>query len=114
MILNALPARHSDHASIHDQIGDLHMRTTNYYGALPHFRLAYKLKHQRFLVDHPELGITWNHFGNYYKAIGESNEACEYYKKALNCHNHPTNNAITKLNIAIALIINGSYDEAHH
>ena len=71
MILNALPARHSDHASIHDQIDDLHMRTTNYYGALPHFRLAYKLKHQRFSVDHPELGITWNHFGNYYKAIGD-------------------------------------------
>ena len=114
MILKALPARHSDRASIYDHIGDLHMRTTNYYSALSYFTLAYKLKRKRLSVDHPEVGVTWNHFGNYYKAINEPNEAREYYKKALNCHNDPINNAITTLNIAITLIMDGSYDEAHN
>lgn len=114
MIRKVLPARHPDLASIHDHIGDLHMRTTNYSDALAHFKQAEKLKRKRLSDNHPELGVTWNHFGNYYKAINEPNKAREYYKKALDCQNDPINTAITKLNIAITLIIDGSYDEAYN
>lgn len=101
-------------ASIHDYIGDLKMRTTNYQKALTSFQLAYELKVKQLPSDHPNMAVTFNNFGNYYKAIGDLTNATDNYCKALKYKNHPINTAITKLNIAILHIKSNHYLEARN
>jgi hypothetical protein len=101
-------------ASIHDYIGDLKMRTTNYQKALTSFQLAYELKCKQLPSDHPNMAVTFNNLGNYYKAIEDLTNASEYYYKALKYKNHPINTAITKLNIAILQMKSDHYCEARN
>lgn len=103
-----------DLASIHDYIGDLKMRTTNYQKALKNFQSAYELKCKQLPSDHPSMAVTFNNLGNYYKAIGDLTNASEYYCKALKYKNHRINSAITKLNVAILHMKSGHYLEARN
>jgi tetratricopeptide (TPR) repeat protein len=88
------------------------MCTSNYQKAVISFNIAYDLKRKRYPSNHPELGVTLNNFGNYYKALGNMNKALKYYNKALKCQNDQMNNAITILNIGIIHMKNGHYRQA--
>ncbi|CAF1352734.1 unnamed protein product [Rotaria sp. Silwood1] len=112
MILQELPNDHQDLPSIHDYIGNINMCTSNYEKSMISFNIAYDLKCKRFPSNHPELAVTLNNFGNYYKAIGNMNKALKYYNKALKCQNDPLNNAITILNIGTMHMKNGHYRQA--
>lgn len=112
MMLHALPKSHIDLALVYDHIGDLNMQTTNWNEALKNFNLAYEIKKKRRPSNHPDIGTTFNSIGNYYKIIGDNNQALEYYEKALKCKNNQYNTAITLINIGTIHLINKDYGKA--
>ncbi|CAF1482641.1 unnamed protein product, partial [Didymodactylos carnosus] len=76
MMLQVLPKQHEDLASVYDHIDDLNMRTANWNEAFKNFKLAYEIKKKKLSrSNHPDLRVTLNNIGNYYKAIGNLSEA---------------------------------------
>jgi tetratricopeptide (TPR) repeat protein len=112
MMSHALPKYHKDLPLIYDHLGDLNMRITNWNEALKHFIIAYKIKKKRLAGDHPDLGVSLNNLGNYYKAIGNYADALKCYEKALTCQNNQYNQAITKLNMSSIALLEKEYQRA--
>ncbi|CAF1005706.1 unnamed protein product, partial [Didymodactylos carnosus] len=111
MMLNVLPKKHKDRASIYDHIGDVHMHTTNWNEAFKCFSQAYEIKmtscHHRYLSE------TLNNIGNYYKAIEYFDMACSFYESALNCEKtDENNNCIIQLNLCSIYLKQKRYDQA--
>ncbi|CAF5027652.1 unnamed protein product [Rotaria sp. Silwood1] len=110
MMLQVMPNDHKDRAAVYEQIGDLHMRTTNWNEAFRNFTYAYERKKKSH--QQQSMGITFNNFGNYYKAIEDFDMARMYYEKTLNCKNDSINTSITKVNLSNVYLIEKKYDEA--
>ena len=112
LMLKVLHKDHEDLASVYDSIGDLKLRTTNWKEAYENLNHAYMLKKKYLDINHPDLGMTLNNIGNYYKAIENNELALYFYRKSLKCVTNKINTAITKLNIGTILKINGQYLQA--
>ncbi|CAF0975180.1 unnamed protein product [Rotaria sp. Silwood1] len=112
MMLRVLPSHHEDLALVYDHLGDLNMHVSNWNEAFLYLNAAYEIKKAKFRPNHPNLAMTLNSIGNYYKAIGEMKEASQFYLKALNCKNDPRNIAITTLNISKIQTINQEFENA--
>ena len=92
-MLQVLPKSHADLPFVHDYIGDLNMKTTNWKEAFNNFYSAYEMRTKILPVDHPLIGISCNNIGNYYEAIKHYLQALEWYKKAFRCQNNQFNTA---------------------
>ena len=112
MMLQTLPKSHEDIASVYDHMGDLNMQTTNWNEALRNFNIAYEIKKKKRPLNHPDISATLNSIGNYYKIIGDNDQALEYYQKALQCENNQYSTAITLVNIGAMHMRNKNYDNA--
>jgi tetratricopeptide (TPR) repeat protein len=111
-MLQELPKNHKDIPLIYHFIGDIKMRITNWNEALTNFNRAYMLKRKSHSGKHPDFAITWNNIGNYHIAIGNYDLALLSYQNSLKYVKDSFNIAITKLNIASILIMNGQYLQA--
>lgn len=112
MMLRELPNHHEDLPSVYDHIADINMRISNWNEAFLYLNAAYEIKKIKYRCNHPNLAVTLNSIGNYYKAIGDVKEALRFYWKALKCKNDLRNTAITKLNIGTIQTIDGEYENA--
>jgi tetratricopeptide (TPR) repeat protein len=112
MLLQVLPRSNKDLAVVYDHIGDLNMRKTNYNKALTNFNLAYEIKQKYLCSNQPEIGVTLNSIGNYYKAIQNNVQALKFYIKALQSKPGRFNMALTQLNISTIHMMNKDYGKA--
>ncbi|CAF1063701.1 unnamed protein product [Adineta steineri] len=113
MNLRNLPnPKHADRPLIDEYLGDLQMRMNNYNSAFEYFQSSYKEKEKIISTDDPNMFITYNHLGNYYKATGDLKTAEEYYNKMLDHGKSPVNIAITKLNLATISFLKKKYSKA--
>ncbi|CAF3567861.1 unnamed protein product [Rotaria sp. Silwood1] len=111
-LLQVLPVKHADRASIYDYMGTLNMRITNWKEALKNFNLAYEIKKKELHSNHRKIGRTLNGIGNYYKVIGDYFQAMIFYEKALQCQNDLCAKAVIQLNIGVIHSMNKDYDRA--
>ncbi|CAF0800556.1 unnamed protein product, partial [Adineta steineri] len=113
MILRNLPEYyHPDQPFIYEYLGDLQMRVKNFNNALEYFQKSYELKQNLYSKDDQNMFMTYNHLGNYYKAIGDLKTAEIYYNKTFNYKNNPINFAITKLNLSTIFVFKKKYSKA--
>lgn len=113
MNLRNLPTpKHPDRLFIDEYLGELQMRVKNFNKAFEYFLSSYKEKQKVFSKDDPNMLITYNHLGNYYKSIGNLKTAEQYYKKTLNHEKNIINTAVTKLNLATIFVLKKKYSNA--
>ena len=105
-------AHDEDRPVVYHYIGELNMRMTNYNEAWKYFNLSYQIKQDIYSSNHPQIAMTLNSIGNYYKAIGNHSRALEFYLKASQCKLNPSDMARTKLNISTIHMLNKDYEKA--
>ena len=103
LMLKQLPRSDKLSANIYEMIGNMQMCVTNWNEALINFDEAYRFRKTYCSGNHPDLGITLNYLGNYYKAIDDTTSALKCYEQSLKCATSPMNIAVATLNMAIAL-----------
>ncbi|CAF1433687.1 unnamed protein product [Adineta steineri] len=113
MILQELTKNHYDIPLIYDHLADLFMKITNWNEALKYFNLSFELKKKNLYFYQSNISITLNGIGNYYKSIGNFNQASEYYCQAMKySNNNQYNMAIILNNISTIDLINKNYEKA--